>query len=454
MRRAIAWAAGITLAVAAVIGSDMAVPHVSADCGMGPPPQYAAGYGGIAFIGTVKATEPGPDHTTVLVMDVERPILGADTPTLTIVTGIKGNCSYFWGDQLGVGDRFLLAYRPVQGMRIELPEGATYADTALVYRPTADGWRFARRLTLHPGLFPERAQQADTLAEILDFLDVGSLPTDAEPSTLASPVLSARGETEDDLFRLIIETPGTTFTAGEPITPITTFAYIGKARTLRIIRYGDQTLGFDIRQLDGPFAVKIVRRTDCGAEASASPEIHTVTFTRGDNRDAASRWNPCLDEALAGLGPGTYTIETIAEYDPVGRGRGRSLRASVTIAVVDATPAGSPATGTSPVLGPPEAVLDAYLAALLAGDCETARLFTTSTFTIGSGELCGGATVLEVEVHPAGPARPSDDEVVFATTLAITGGDASMPDGEQPWFYVLGRQPDGSWRLTGGGSGP
>jgi hypothetical protein len=105
-------------------------------------------------------------------------------------------------------------------------------------------------------------------------------------------------------------------------------------------------------------------------------------------------------------------------------------------------------------LGPPEAVLDAYLAALLAGDCETARLFTTSTFTIGSGNLCGGATVLEIEAHPTGPARPSEDEVVFATTLTITGGDASMPDGEQPWFYVLGRQPDGSWRLTGGGSGP
>ena len=58
--------------------------------------------------------------------------------------------------------------------------------------------------------------------------------------------------------------------------------------------------------------------------------------------------------------------------------------------------------------------------------------------------------------HP-GPDRtatPTDDVAVFSTTMTVTDGDESMPDGTYTWFYDLGRQPDGAWLLTGGGSGP
>jgi hypothetical protein len=72
---------------------------------------------------------------------------------------------------------------------------------------------------------------------------------------------------------------------------------------------------------------------------------------------------------------------------------------------------------------------------------------------VGNGELCG---VLDVTAFtgPDGGARPSDDELVYSTTLTTRGGDRSMPDGDHTWFYSLVRQPDGEWRIAGGGSGP
>lgn len=187
----------------------------------------------------------------------------------------------------------------------------------------------------------------------------------------------------------------------------------------------------------GAFADPMVIEVPVEAEWTAYvPSLSGVTFAR-----EAFAYGPHRV-----TGPTTITgTLTGGTPDCVGYTNGE-------IAWTDDAPVASPAAPHT--TASPEAVLHAYLAALLAGDCETARTFATETFTVGSGELCGGATVEDVRIHPTGPARPSEDEVVFATTLTITGGDASMPDGEQPWFYVLGRQPDGSWRLTGGGSGP
>ncbi len=102
----------------------------------------------------------------------------------------------------------------------------------------------------------------------------------------------------------------------------------------------------------------------------------------------------------------------------------------------------------------PRAVLEAYLAALRAGDCLAARAFAAPTFTVGNGELCGALTIVSVTLDQAGPATPTDDVAVFSTMLTVTAGDKSMPDGTYAWFYDLGRQPDGAWLLTGGGSGP
>jgi hypothetical protein len=98
-------------------------------------------------------------------------------------------------------------------------------------------------------------------------------------------------------------------------------------------------------------------------------------------------------------------------------------------------------------------VLRAYLEELQAGDCVAARALATPTFRVGNGELCGALRV--TAFAPLGePATPSDQEAVFSTKLTTVGGDQSMPDGGHIWFYDLVLQPDGAWRLAGGGSGP
>lgn len=100
----------------------------------------------------------------------------------------------------------------------------------------------------------------------------------------------------------------------------------------------------------------------------------------------------------------------------------------------------------------PDVVLDTYLRSLVAGDCDMVRYLATSTFRQGNGDLCGGTDVTDYRID--GQVQPSVDEVVFSTTLTTTGDNESIPAGEMLWFYSLMRQPNGAWRLTGGGTGP
>lgn len=100
------------------------------------------------------------------------------------------------------------------------------------------------------------------------------------------------------------------------------------------------------------------------------------------------------------------------------------------------------------------AVLAKYLDALTVGDCATAHQLVASTFVWGNGELCGS---VHVSAHsaPTDPASPGPDERDFAITLTTDGSaDGSIPAGKLLWFYILQRQPDGQWLITGGGSGP
>jgi hypothetical protein len=100
-----------------------------------------------------------------------------------------------------------------------------------------------------------------------------------------------------------------------------------------------------------------------------------------------------------------------------------------------------------------EVVLDAYLRALVADDCDTGRRLATATFAWGSGELCGATRVTAYTINPV-PAG-SATEKVFATTITTSGtADGSIQAGAMTWFYDLMQQADGSWRLAGGGSGP
>lgn len=114
----------------------------------------------------------------------------------------------------------------------------------------------------------------------------------------------------------------------------------------------------------------------------------------------------------------------------------------------------APAVTLPPDSASPEVVLDTYLRALVAGDCDTGRKLGADGFGQWSGDLCGQTQVKAYGIFGA-PAQPSTNEVVFATTLTTTGtSDGTVRSGQITWFFSLDRQPNGSWRLVGGGSGP
>ncbi len=97
---------------------------------------------------------------------------------------------------------------------------------------------------------------------------------------------------------------------------------------------------------------------------------------------------------------------------------------------------------------------DTYFRALAAGDCDTGRKLAADGFKQGAGDLCGHTQVRAYGIEGA-PAQPSADEVVFATTLTTTRtDDGTVRAGQITWFFSLRRQANGSWRITGGGSGP
>ena len=120
-----------------------------------------------------------------------------------------------------------------------------------------------------------------------------------------------------------------------------------------------------------------------------------------------------------------------------------SCAACETHSTVALPPAGAPA----------RQVLDTYLQALQAGDCDTAHALAAGTFRSGNGELCGDVDVKTVKV--AADTQVPDGTITFATQM-VTGGshDGSIPPGQLTWFYSLKKQANGSWRLVGGGSGP
>ena len=100
-------------------------------------------------------------------------------------------------------------------------------------------------------------------------------------------------------------------------------------------------------------------------------------------------------------------------------------------------------------------MLNAYLDALVHGDCSAGRALGNAHFIqVGGGELCGATKIKSFRIDGAAPS-PFTDEVVYATTLVTTGSDdGSVQPGALTWFYDLKRQTDGAWRLVGGGSGP
>lgn len=128
--------------------------------------------------------------------------------------------------------------------------------------------------------------------------------------------------------------------------------------------------------------------------------------------------------------------------------------AGVALAGLLAAGGAHPVVSRPPDDAPPAVVLDAYLRALVAGDCGTAHALGTSTFSQYNGNLCGATQVSSYRVV-GGPSSPNATERVYATTLVTDGtGDGSNLAGQLGWFYTLELQPNDTWRLTGGGTGP
>jgi hypothetical protein len=135
------------------------------------------------------------------------------------------------------------------------------------------------------------------------------------------------------------------------------------------------------------------------------------------------------------------------------RARGR-LGAVVVSALLVVAACARPGFSVPPDSAPPEVVLATYLRALVVGDCAAGKALGTATFRLGNGELCGATSVSSFTIQGPAP-DPNATELVFATMLVTTGtADGSIQPGSMTWFYDLRREPDGSWRLVGGGSGP
>lgn len=134
----------------------------------------------------------------------------------------------------------------------------------------------------------------------------------------------------------------------------------------------------------------------------------------------------------------------------------RTRLRSVLVTLVAVT-ACAHANGAAPIDGADDhadSALAAYLDALVAGDCSTARRFADKTFVPGNGELCGDVHVDRATIDGIA-ATPTVHEAVFATTLTTSGSDdQTIPVGEVIWYYTLEEQTDGAWRITGGGTGP
>lgn len=99
-------------------------------------------------------------------------------------------------------------------------------------------------------------------------------------------------------------------------------------------------------------------------------------------------------------------------------------------------------------------VLDAYLAAFKANDCTTASKLTTRTFIFGNGELCGDVTIDSFTRTAGGAVNGGEIEYGVVLRVATGSKDGTVPAGDVTLFYTLRYQPDGSWKIVSGGSGP
>ena len=98
----------------------------------------------------------------------------------------------------------------------------------------------------------------------------------------------------------------------------------------------------------------------------------------------------------------------------------------------------------------PDQVVRAYADAVHAGDCITAEALVADP----SLSWCGNVDITALAVTGTTQERKAsesgDGPMITRVWVSMTpkGGDGSLPDGEQPWSYLLDRTgPNGAWRI-------
>lgn len=106
------------------------------------------------------------------------------------------------------------------------------------------------------------------------------------------------------------------------------------------------------------------------------------------------------------------------------------------------------------IAGPPDQVIDAYLRAVEATDCDGAKLYETPVLAAADGGLCGKLEITDFRIDPANTGDPRERSYFTQITTPTGFADGSVEPGLFDWFIFVERQPDGAWLVSGGGSSP
>ena len=97
-------------------------------------------------------------------------------------------------------------------------------------------------------------------------------------------------------------------------------------------------------------------------------------------------------------------------------------------------------------------VADAYLEAIVVGDCRSADELVTPANANVQQIGCGAGRALSASIDGDG-AHPNPDEAIYYVEMVLA--DVSgLEDGPNGLFMQVLRQPNGEWRVNSIGSGP
>ena len=144
---------------------------------------------------------------------------------------------------------------------------------------------------------------------------------------------------QDDAFALTIDSPRTTWAAGEPIQVAATLTYIGAAPAADVRGSGSGVVGFRIEQLDGPFDLGGAWTADCAQHQMTRGIATPVPFVKSGGWSGedpmAAKFQAFFTDPELKLDPGTYTVsaDLLAYIDDCVAGAEHKLTTSLTLTV-------------------------------------------------------------------------------------------------------------------------